>query len=426
MSSIQLASLYNSKIKANPSLAAKVEKLGRPDEVLQLCDALYRGNLNASKVTDLFVSVESIAPHLRKCYANLYRTMQTAELLIGELLEPPADGMNNAKEWQDIVNQLFNSQDEDLSEEALAGLAGMVYSQYVASAIEDNSKKADVVAMFAPPGEGSTFGDGLDAKQLAILSNSWNADIIDWFGRFDLDLNRVTRRKKQESISEIDDVSLGSSLPDLFDDQFALLLDADLELQFFNDYLQDQLLQFELAEEIPQKNGPVVFMLDYSGSMGPIKGLAAGFVLAAAKRMIEQDRSFMVGLYSDGLEGFFDSSTSSNKLIDLMALLTRGLGGGTNFVRSFDTMLGRVGDAFEEADLVVVSDGQDALDEPSVKMKEARGRYEFGSSLLLIGNEAMRSKKRPLMFDSVLDIQRPVGDMSGLVKPMIQIAERLL
>lgn len=423
--------MYEHRVQGDAEFSLLMDRFGHPDEAFNLIDALYRGDMDASKISTIFAESPDVANHMRRCTANLYRSIQTTKRIVRRVVMGPET--ESGTDWEGMTDKLMNNEHNDLSVDEQARLAGLIYSDRFEEELEQGSEEDEKVCMFSPPGNQTDIGSALSSDEIRLLSSHLSAEVIDWFGRFEFRFSQTQKRMKQEGPDDIEDVVQGNDLDAILDNQLLWFIDEELSLLFYRDYCDASLLQFEMSEEVPARLGPVVLMLDYSSSMNKLKPLVAGFALAAAKRMLEQGRRIIVPLYTSELFGtVFDSDAHppGRQLYELLHMLVYGPTGGTQFVRAFDQLIIKypVG-LWNDADLVVVSDGQDALDRPSPAMKSVRSAYGFKSSLLLIGNTAAMGQRRfrkSEMFESIITLHRPheqahVGEQ--VQRPLMHLAE---
>ncbi len=169
---------------------------------------------------------------------------------------------------------------------------------------------------------------------------------------------------------EFVDVEFGNSLPDLLPSSKLLLADPDLEVLFLLKYVQRALLQQVREGNTPLDQGPIIVLIDVSGSMsapmgdipgvGPISrldwALAVGLTLTILAR--RQNREFYIGLFDTHVRREIKSSdgpVTSAQLLDMLAVNTMG---GTNFESPLRTGLDiMLESAYDKADLVFITDG---------------------------------------------------------------------
>ena len=215
-------------------------------------------------------------------------------------------------------------------------------------------------------------------------------------------LGRLRNQLYRSQMSKVDyipevfvDVELGNNIEDIMPSSRMLLADPELEVLFFMKFVEKALLQQVREGHIPVDQGPIVTLVDISGSMddsiGDIPGvgrisrmdwaLAVALTLSILAR--QQDREYYIGLFDTRIVREVKSSDgpiSTQKLVELLSVNSMG---GTKFEpplqRGLDVMLES---AYNKADLVFVTDGYGPVSEQFLEKfkreKEERGFRTLG------------------------------------------------
>lgn len=194
--------------------------------------------------------------------------------------------------------------------------------------------------------------------------------------------------------SEVRGLELGRELSRVLAAELSWLADPDTEYVFWHRYLTGQLMQLELDQElvrakdpsrvpVGQGRGPIVLLLDTSGSMrGEPELLSKAVALAVLRLALTQRRRCLLVAFGAGRQ-LRTADLCDNSDPALAELLGGRFAGGTDPLKAIDAAL-ELG--AENADLFMVSDGQfvvqDALKERLVEAEQGRGMRCFG---LLIG-----------------------------------------
>lgn len=197
--------------------------------------------------------------------------------------------------------------------------------------------------------------------------------------------------------SEVRGLELGRELSRVLAAELSWLADPDTEYVFWHRYLTGQLMQLELDQElirakdpsrvpVGQGRGPIVLLLDTSGSMrGEPELLSKAVALAVLRLALTQKRRCLLVAFGAGRQ-LRTADLCDNTDPALADLLGGRFAGGTDPLKAIDAAL-ELG--AENADLFMVSDGhfvvQEALMGRLAEAEQGRGMRCFG---LLIGESA--------------------------------------
>lgn len=192
---------------------------------------------------------------------------------------------------------------------------------------------------------------------------------------------REEDKKKQTRIpqcskTEVHGTHLSNDVMRLLPSELVNLEDDALETLFYARLLESKLQTYELAgtthitREDVEKNpvttttGPVVALLDTSGSMqGQPLLKARALLLAIAGMLQKEQRSLHVVLFGSAGELREFSMEGAHQSGELLAFLRQGFGGGTNFEtplkRAFAIIQQQA--TYQRADVLMISDGDCSL-----------------------------------------------------------------
>jgi len=314
----------------------------------------------------------------------------TPEPNIEEMLQQLQNISLDEKSSQEIKKDLVQTQeyleeisDENIPQEALSKL--ITYK----NTLEDVNAKYEYSKVFIEQmGHGFSYNElmqmgNVDFQLLAkeLESNVDIQKIIQKLGR-----NYISEEKK-ETISkklpnEIHSIHKSNELSRLLPIELSSIDDEDLEYLFYAKYLENSLLTYKLeGEKISFKNlktkGPVVALLDTSGSMNGTPLLKAKALLLAVSKILDSENRelyiILFGASNQIKELHIKNTQESNKM---MAFISQGFNGGTDFEtplqRSFEIIESH--NNFENADILMVTDGicsiSDSFKEKLTKQKE--------------------------------------------------------
>jgi len=191
------------------------------------------------------------------------------------------------------------------------------------------------------------------------------------------------KSKTRHSFEEVVDVERGNQLERTLPHQFVLLKNDRTRKLFLRDYAERKLLQYRLEGNEPQGRGPVVLLVDESGSMhGPRHEWARALILAAIAVARKEKRQITIVGFNGGLRypihkisatgeastifGTFKLEPCSISIMSLVLdVASRDCAGGTNFDYPLSAALA-LGVKEDKADLVMITDGMCDADQSTV------------------------------------------------------------
>lgn len=183
------------------------------------------------------------------------------------------------------------------------------------------------------------------------------------------------------SKSEVYGTHRSDDLMRLLPSELVNLDDDDLEMLFYAKLLEKNLITYQLAgvthemiDEEYTKNqaitGPIVALLDTSGSMGGEPILKAKALLFAIGMILKaENRHLYVVLFGDTGEISEFKLEGRDDLAGLVRFLNSGFGGGTNFETPLQRAIEIIGtyDDYKKADILMLSDGDCQLNDNFAK-----------------------------------------------------------
>lgn len=234
---------------------------------------------------------------------------------------------------------------------------------------------------------------GADAMALAdeLARNAQVHELVRQLGR---DYIREADKKKptripQRSKTEMHGTHLSNDVMRLLPSELVNLEDEALEHLFYARLLESKLQTYELAgityitqDDIEKTattatTGPVVALLDTSGSMHGTPLLKARALLLAIAGMLEKEqRSLYVVLFGSTGEVREFAMTHARQSAELLAFLRQGFGGGTDFETPLQRAFALIAHetTYQRADVLMLSDGDCQLSEvftATVQQKKA-------------------------------------------------------
>lgn len=204
-------------------------------------------------------------------------------------------------------------------------------------------------------------------------------------------------RKPTHGADEYTGVELGNTLERLLPAEWAAADDPDLETWFHQRYLDAALQQIELAAKPKKDSGPIVILLDSSGSMssGEADLWAAAVALAFLDIAANQNRACAILHFGSSVlrtDYFSPGNVDLKRLVEAVTFFASS--GGTSFdaalAGGMDVIDGHA--QMKDADIIMVTDGYSAV-RPEILSRINNARREDGLHVysILIGMEPSQS-----------------------------------
>lgn len=202
-------------------------------------------------------------------------------------------------------------------------------------------------------------------------------------GRLRIQAARKQRTKVTQERSEIISIKLGDDLRHLVASEIGQLSLPQSRPFVLERISEKRALQYELGGKSTKVRGPIVFLIDNSGSMGGKRNewaVGAGMAMMEVARI--QRRGFVVAFFDAGIKFaryFAVGEATLEKLLEVMSVEPRG---GTVIANALAFAVQVITGKLEEAkawkdtrnaDVVLLTDGEDNSDitTPALALKEA-------------------------------------------------------
>lgn len=168
--------------------------------------------------------------------------------------------------------------------------------------------------------------------------------------------------KSHDARVEVDSIETGDELSRMLGSELMLLVSDDEvdELMFCQRFADKQCLQLKLSGKEEKQQGPIVFVVDTSGSQNPYEVMTKATVLAMLEVAKIQKRSFGV-VWFDSTVSRVDYLRSGDNVetAKVMQMLEHWTSGGTNFETALDRAVQLIKEdgEFTKADIIMVTDG---------------------------------------------------------------------
>lgn len=249
-----------------------------------------------------------------------------------------------------------------------------------AVAIRESEEAAEIfgdVAFGRQAGEGTATGNPMDAARPRHLARRLQKDprlkrIALLAGRISQIAANKQRTKALHGSDEIVDIEQGSDLARLLPSEMGALLHPLRRLALMRDLIESRALQYRVEGTEVRGKGPIVVLLDKSGSMGGASDEWATAV-ALALLMIAQRQRRAFALLG------FDHEVKSESIVEVgQGLPEKDLftscGGGTSIAKAVARGLEIIRtkrSIFGKADLVLITDGESDITQAPKLRKDA-------------------------------------------------------
>ncbi len=194
--------------------------------------------------------------------------------------------------------------------------------------------------------------------------------------------------KVKHGFDDIVSIEQGNDLGRILPVELVKLKHPLLKLQFYRDFTEKSLLQYKMEGKEKVGQGPMVVLIDESGSMSGKREIwAKGFALGLMSIARKQKRTFAVVHFSgsDSYKKviFKNGMFSSDKMVEMVEHF---FGGGTCFETPLRKARGIIkGEKkdFEKSDIVLITDGEAEITQDTID-KQAAMKKEFGTTLYTI------------------------------------------
>jgi uncharacterized protein with von Willebrand factor type A (vWA) domain len=250
----------------------------------------------------------------------------------------------------------------------------------------------------------------------ALARHQQLQDIMRLAGR----IIRIAERKQVEKSLKHkqyrDGITQGSNFAEALPSELAGIVIPLLKPIFLRNLANSSFRQYKLKGKVKKGKGTVIMGIDCSGSM---EGFPDQWSKATALAMFmiarRQHRAFVAFLFNYGVVRTVAISKGEKDPQKMIALLTDGCNGGTNFDAALERALELVEeDPYNESDIIFITDGQCCTSQAVVdKVKETQLRKKFSLYSILIGKHSRDRQELERFSNKVVDLEGLVADNEG-------------
>lgn len=206
-------------------------------------------------------------------------------------------------------------------------------------------------------------------------------------GRLSLSAKKEQAAKTDHGREEICDVELGNDVERLLPSEMVLMGDPELEPLLMRRLLERQAMQYKLRGTEKTEKGPIVVLVDSSGSMsGARNEWAMGVALAMLEIAAMQKRAFALGHFTTKVEAAYVIPNPRALTLDaLIEMVCYFASGGTSVQKALEyayTNLVGAEASLKDADVLLITDGASGDFSAEIDMlREDHGVSTYGIAI---------------------------------------------
>ncbi len=239
-----------------------------------------------------------------------------------------------------------------------------------------------------------------------ILQNKKIREVIKKLGKLRLLAINEYKSKIKHYSGEIYSTKIGRDLKHLLPKEIANLSDEILYYDFLRRFVDKKLLIYDIQNKLEKQKGPIIILLDHSGSMygdREIWGKAVALsIIEIAKR---ENREIYYIAFDDGVrfeKKINPKSITFNEIIEIASLY---FGGGTNFIMPLNRAMSIIKEqkAFKNADILLITDGYAEVNDSFLKEFE-QFKNEHNVKLISVFVETFPTETLKMISDEVIKV----------------------
>ena len=273
------------------------------------------------------------------------------------------------------------------------------------SEVEEHLESLDILSLLFP-GRGwdqamlelhRAYYPGLSMYSRLVERNEELRRLADIIGRSGVEPGVRRLSPSGQGLSELYSVMISGDIQHMLPVESVKLQDETLKAVFFASWLERKLLTYQLAgyglaDSACKKRGPMVALVDTSGSMhGAPETVAKSIILAIVRRMLKEGRDVKIFLFSSVGQSKCIELTGSRKMAsEFLGFLSYTFEGGTDFNTALGEGLDALTDGeYENADLLFITDGLSSVSDDRLlaRLEEAKKRNGTRLYTILVGND---------------------------------------
>ncbi|CAM4449416.1 VWA domain-containing protein [Paenibacillus tarimensis] len=187
--------------------------------------------------------------------------------------------------------------------------------------------------------------------------------IMEHAGRF-IQTAQIKQRQKHKESMQYGEITLGGELARVLPSEWVKFLSPERRRVFLKEWSEGKLMQMDRSGKESLKRGPIVLILDQSGSMQSQDELSKGFMLALMSIAKKQLRDFAYIPFASHVKETYLFPKGKIQASQLIELAESFLNGGTNFEAALKEGLKLIElNPYQRADIIFITDGMDSYTE---------------------------------------------------------------
>jgi len=234
-----------------------------------------------------------------------------------------------------------------------------------------------------------------DVEHIRALYNSIKGNqqlqrIAELAGKLKRVANAAKRSKVNRAVGPVKGIELSGDIGRIIPSELADLNSSIpvLRLAALSKIIEKRALSYKQEGEQPEAKGPVVVLVDESGSMeyGQRNAWAKALALSLLSTCSEQNRSWHLAGFSYGINHTVTIEPKQAKLDEIAKHLCRRPDGGTDFDQPLAYACGVIEqkEGFKQADIIIVTDGESDVSE-ATKARVASLKQRLSLNVYAIG-----------------------------------------
>lgn len=284
---------------------------------------------------------------------------------------------------------------ERIMQQAMDGKVGKGLQETIVQAAQQTKQDVEQIEQLL---SGLGYGSGqAEIKKMPLrdrlmlaekLRNSKKLkEVAELTGRMKAIAKKKQKSKSKDSVGRAD-VTYGNDMDQLTATELLLYTRKDTKLDFLQRFAEGKVMQYAPQAKEKLGKGPIVGVIDTSGSMEKLDNQAKAILLALLAIAKKQHRAFgVVNFSSDVITWSFPKGNPSTS--ELMEVIETFLDGGTDFELALSkTMTILESSTYDKGDVVFITDGDAHVSDSFLqRYRETKKRKQFQVLSVQLGYE---------------------------------------
>jgi uncharacterized protein with von Willebrand factor type A (vWA) domain len=212
-------------------------------------------------------------------------------------------------------------------------------------------------------------------------------EVAELTGRMKAIAKKKQRSKSKESVGRAD-ITYGNDMDQLTSTELLLYTRKETKLDFLQRFAEGKVIQYAPQAKEKLGKGPIVGVIDTSGSMEKLDNQAKAILLALLAIAKKQHRAFGVVNFSSAVRtwSFPKGNPSTSELMDVIETFHDG---GTDFELALSSAMNILeSSTYDKGDVVFITDGDSYVDDSFLRhYREMKIRMKFQILSIQLGYE---------------------------------------